>query len=209
MLLQALILAIGSSIDNFAVGLSLGLTGLPCKLHINTIIAFSNALGACIASAGGLFITNTTASGSIGSLLAAIVFAHLSKEEFCSFRRKEPTSPLVQLASKSEGSAAIILNLAIPMTLNNLAGGVAGGVVGITPMEAFGCAFLVSFVFMMGGHVLGGQIRSFNGRNSGKNGEGEEEEKDCRASSYLDPRIGAAFIFGGLSLMQLFEIFAV
>jgi hypothetical protein len=37
------------------------------------------------------------------------------------------------------------------MTLNNMAGGVAGGVVGIGPLLAGSCAFLASFTMMATG----------------------------------------------------------
>eukprot|EP00957_Ditylum_brightwellii_P179974 13709085-Ditylum_brightwellii.AAC.1 len=79
-------------------------------------------------------MASTSLSTAIPSLLAAAVFAHLGKEEFMSYYDGEAISPLVKLATESEGNA--ILRLALPMTLNNVAGGMAGGVSGIGPLES-------------------------------------------------------------------------
>ena len=72
--------------------------------------------------------------------------------------------------------------LALPMTLNNLAGGVAGGLSGYASFSMGAAAFLASFGLMALGH------------RTGKLGAN---------ASALDPRLAATAAFATLGLQQL------
>ena len=72
------------------------------------------------------------------------------------------------------------------MTLNNLAGGVASGVVGISPLAAGGLALFASYVMMTGGFFLGRRL-------------GTTVER------WIDPRVLAAAIFLSVAGAQLVE----
>ena len=67
------------------------------------------------------------------------------------------------------------------MTLNNLAGGVAGGVAGVSPILAAGSVLAASVLMMYGGHKLGRYLG---------------------ASLAVDPRVVACSIFLILALAQ-------
>ena len=55
---------------------------------------------------------------------------------------------------------AIAVQFAVPMTLNNLAGGIAGGVVGISPWLSGTSAFCASFAMMATGFFVGQRLHS-------------------------------------------------
>lgn len=144
-LTTALWLALASSTDNFAVGASLALAGGALPPWLNLSIALCNALGALAsASVGGLL---GSLAPRIAPLLAAAIFGWLAFEEVGSRQRGEDASPLVSAAADG-----LLWRLALPMTLNNLAGGVAGGAIGVGPGLAFACALLASVVMMATGH---------------------------------------------------------
>jgi len=56
---------------------------------------------------------------------------------------------------KQSGGILDSVQLGIPMTLNNLAGGVAGGAAGVDANTAFIMALLASFCMMKIGHSVG------------------------------------------------------
>uniref|UniRef100_A0A7S4P4K2 GDT1 family protein n=1 Tax=Paramoeba aestuarina TaxID=180227 RepID=A0A7S4P4K2_9EUKA len=143
----AIVLAIGSSVDNLAVGVSLGVSGQRLRPWVNFAIAGSNALGAFLASFGGLWMGE--AIPTLAPLLAGVTFAFLSYSEFSSWYHHEE-SPLTKLAAEG-----VVIRLAVPMTLNNLAGGVAGGVAGVSPFVAALSVLVASAVMMWGGHRAG------------------------------------------------------
>jgi len=85
------------------------------------------------------------------SSLDNLVFLGLGVSELASIGQDEgELSPLAQIAV--ERSAWM---LALPMTLNNLAGGVAGGVIGSGPEFLALATLVASFVFMTVGHFVG------------------------------------------------------
>ena len=152
MILTALLLAIASSTDNFAVGLGMGLAQKPLSVRVNGIISILNALGAIIAS----FFGNAGQSTSWLSLLASLAFFYLAYDEFasrntCYDEKDNSAKNPVPIASTG---------MAIPMTLNNLVGGAAGGVVGVPPSMAAICALLASYSAMAMGHWIGTQTAS-------------------------------------------------
>ena len=149
----AAVLSLGSSTDNFAIGASLGIAGLMLKLKFNALIAAANGVGALVAAAGGHAIGQV--ADSFGLWIAASVFAYLAWQEGGSLWAGEPASPLLKLAERG-----VALQLAVPMTLNNLAGGIAGGVVGIGPLLAGTSAFCASFAMMATGFFVGQRLHS-------------------------------------------------
>jgi putative Mn2+ efflux pump MntP len=108
MILTALLLAVASSTDNFAVGLGMGLAQKPLSVRTNGIISISNASGATIAS----FFGNAGQSTSWLSLLASLAFFYLAYHEFVPKHTDDdemdkPTKNSVPIAFTS---------MAIPMT---------------------------------------------------------------------------------------------
>lgn len=105
----------------------------------------------------------------------------------CLHRRQlNESSDLTKLAVS--GSA---LALAVPMTLNNLAGGVAGGLSGSGALGMGLGALMASFVLMASGHCLGRWASAGD---------------DKKAFVGADPRLCAAFIFFGLATSQILDL---
>ena len=173
-------LALSSSSDNFAVGVSLSLSGAALSRRLNGIVALCNAGGAMLAALGGVWLG--AAAPTAAPLFAAAVFGYLGWQELASWRAGESASPLAQLAADG-----LALRLALPMTLNNLAGGVAGGVVGVGPVLAGLLALLASWLAMQTGFALGQRV-------------GPALEK------VLEPRLMAALLFVALGAAQLAEL---
>lgn len=101
-------------------------------------------------------------------------------------RQLNESSDLTKLAVS--GSA---LALAVPMTLNNLAGGVAGGLSGSGPLGMGLGALMASFVFMASGHCLGRWASAGD---------------DKKAFAGSDPRLCSAFIFFGLATSRILDL---
>ena len=147
MLLQAVILSISSSTDNFAVGVALGSQRRPLSVRLNAIVALANAVGAFVSAEVGTALGET--APTLAAIFSAAIFVYLGFEEAKSFW-EGGESDLMQFAS-----AGVAWKLAIPMTLNNLAGGVAGGLAG-SGAETMGVAsFAASFLLMLLGHKCG------------------------------------------------------
>lgn len=177
--LLASVLAFSSSTDNFAVGLSVALAGSTLPPRVNLIISVCNALGALLSTAVGVLLGK--AAPTLGSAAAAAVFIYLAWEELTSWRNCERTSPLARSAS-----AGLVWKLALPMTLNNLAGGVASGVIGVAPLVAGTAALLASYVMMAFGFFLGKRLGFI-------------------VEQWMDPRVLAAAVFVSVAVAQLIE----
>ena len=144
-----LILSISSSLDNFLVGASLGISGDAAHLSVslNAIISFCNALGALSSTYFGRVAGGR--APALAGCLAAGIFAWLSYGEADAAYRGGPS------ALSSDAAAGRAWVVAVPMTLNNLAGGVAGGLSGY-PAPAMGAAaFAASFSLMALGFAVG------------------------------------------------------
>mmetsp|Transcript_16982 Transcript_16982/g.47017 ORF Transcript_16982/g.47017 Transcript_16982/m.47017 type:complete len:200 (-) Transcript_16982:1431-2030(-) len=164
------------------VGLSIGVRRKPLPHWVNAFISICNACGAWIASFGGIVMASRFPN--LAPMLAAMAFAYLAVQEFrdaVAEERKDRsngnrrgTQPSSSTSSTSSSSAAAVtatagsakselqqarmedvLKLALPMTLNNLAGGVAGGAAGFSPSVTAGYALLASFLTMLVGHAVG------------------------------------------------------
>ena len=144
--LDAFLLALASSTDNFMVGLSVGISNQKLSFAANALISVCNASGAWIASFGGGALGKSLPP-HLPPLLSAIAFGVLALKEFWEFwqtvQRKKNALLLKKKESQGIGEESAedattntsnesslnmsrAIHLAIPMTLNNLAGGVAG-----------------------------------------------------------------------------------
>ena len=136
--LDAFLLALASSTDNFMVGLSVGISNQSLSMGANALISVCNATGAWLASFGGDALGHSLPP-HLPPLLSALAFGALALKEFWEFgeglRRKKKVlqnkkdEEIMDANSTSSGKNLNIsraFHLAIPMTLNNLAGGVAG-----------------------------------------------------------------------------------
>jgi len=175
----AIALSIGSSTDNFSVGASLGLLKLDLDARTNLIISLANGAGSWLSAAGGVFLSTILPEG-FSSLLTSAAFTYLSLDEFLSWKRNEDSN----LVQKAKDGA--VIGLAVPMTLSNLGGGLAGGASGITPITSGICGFLASFIMMKLGHILGSKLGP-------------------ALSERVDTRIVSSMIFGALAISQLID----
>ena len=173
------VLAFSSSTDNFAVGLSVALADARLPLRVNVIIAICNAFGALSSAAFGALLGE--AAPTLAPLGAALIFLYLGWEEFSSWKAGESASPLARGAA-----AGMAWKLAVPMTLNNLAGGVASGVAGVSGAFAGMCALFASFSMMQGGYVLGRVVGPWVER-------------------WIDPRVVAFSVFGVMAVIQGYD----
>jgi putative Mn2+ efflux pump MntP len=177
--LLAILLSISSSTDNFVVGTSVALAGGPHSVRVNSIIAVCNSLAALSSAAFGALAGD--AAPMIAPLAAAAIFSYLAFDEVRSLRGGEDMSPLAQKAL-----TGVVWRLALPMSLNNLAGGVASGVAGVGPTFAGLAAFLASYIMFRWGHFAGEQLGT-------------------RVEEYCEPRVLSAVIFSVVALLQFHE----
>lgn len=143
---KALFISLASSTDNFLIGLSVGLTRKPLSSKVLWGIALCNAAGCLVATSGGSLGVHYLMDERTANVIACIAFAYLAWNEYSEVSFQETTSSPPRQVS---------LDLALPMTLNNLAGGVAAGVVGVSPLWNFAYALLMSAVTMWIGFQLG------------------------------------------------------
>lgn len=211
--LDALLLALASSTDNFTVGLAVGIRQVPLPFWANGWISLCNASGAWIASHGGLWVSQVVVTSNASShpdnnsqvssfplYLSALAFGILAWSEWKSYqqeiaaagkKKKADEAP----AAKSMTSFGAVTQLAIPMTLNNLAGGVAGGAAGLTPELSATYALLASFSTMWCGHCVGQRLSV-----TIMQGNDNPNQK-----SWHHPSFVSALLLGMLSLMTLQE----
>lgn len=200
--LDALLLSIASSTDNFTVGVSTGvvvnrhrhdhqhrgsnITKDDLPIWVNASISVSNALGALAAGFVGasvrssqqiILLPSSSASASAAAatlappMLAAVAFGYLAIQELVSYlqakrkdqekssSKKKETTPIFRPKRHLQHwTFADVAKLALPMTLNNLAGGVAGGAAGISPWINCIFAFLSSFLMMLVGFRIGKKL---------------------------------------------------
>ncbi|CAB9526599.1 expressed unknown protein [Seminavis robusta] len=192
------LLAVASSTDNFLVGVSSGLstpapsTGEFLDNHffrVNFVVALCNASGTLLATYLGdtlrtlpeillkkLAAAVSTSSSpesyrinfSVPSFLAAVAFAFLAWKEF----------------HDGDGKDEVDNKGTLPMTLNNLAGGVAAGVMGISILEATAYAFVVSLGSMSLGHSLATRVVSMQQQSTSPQGR-RDASRWCRNIAVL------------------------
>jgi putative Mn2+ efflux pump MntP len=197
---QALVLAFASSTDNFLVGLCTGLVGKPLPAAVLWGIAVCNAAGSLVATAGGAFCANTLhATAQLQYGLAAAAFGYLAWIEY----RELPPSSTTTMSSSNQQTGPssrqqASLSLALPMTLNNLAGGVAGGVVGLSAVTASLYALFISVITMWVGYRIG---LLMYGRHTPQ--KGTTLSKSSHRSVYF-----SILLYSLLSLQSLWEAVA-
>jgi len=129
----------------------------------------------------------------VASLLSSIAFGFLAFQEVNSVRDQQKQDKEEDQQQREErqgifGSRYHIVirafQLAVPMTLNNLAGGLAGGAVGITPSQSFVYGWIVSFVTMAVGYWIGSYYQQ---------------------QLAVDPSLISALLFGILSIFALLD----
>ena len=179
--LDALLLALASSTDNFTVGVSVGVGHKKLPFWVNSFISVCNATGAWIAGFGGILVGQTMPL--LAPLLAACAFGVLALQEWKDRGSNNDGINKTNLRALSEISE--VLRLALPMTLNNLAGGVAGGAAGLSPLVTALYALVASFVTMAVGHAIGYRL--------GK-------------TTRVDPSLVSACLLGALCLLTLQEL---
>lgn len=181
----AFLLACGSSTDNFAVGASLGISRTPLHATANAIISLLNAAGAFVAAAGGHVLGEL--APTLAVLFASLIFGYLAADELIAWKRGDGAESTLTMSRKSGNNLKEAMRIAVPMTLNNLAGGVAGGAAGIDPRTAGTLALLASYCMMKMGHVVGEFLMPSLGR-------------------HVDTRVISGTIFLCLSLSQAIQL---
>ena len=145
---------------------------------------------------------------NIPSLLAAVVFSYLSIEELkASFSTQDEDDDVMEKQDESAKSNKCKSNdtfnfmnsikLALPMTLNNLAGGTAGGALGISAEYSFIMAFICSYIMMDIGFRIASRIVKMN--------LGKEQKHIRQSRRQFDANILSAIIFAALASSQFWD----
>lgn len=175
------------------MGLSVGIRHGSLPLWANVVISVCNASGAFAASHGGVWLTHWV-SGSLPLYLAATAFGGLAIVEYNNYMTE-----LGSLQDDGDSQSSMqeirqVLSLAIPMTLNNLAGGVAGGAAGLTPEMTAIYALVASFASMYVGYFVGNRLRRvIKGRHTNSQ------------RPWFHPSLIAAVLLGVLCILTLRE----
>mmetsp|Transcript_25188 Transcript_25188/g.69459 ORF Transcript_25188/g.69459 Transcript_25188/m.69459 type:complete len:242 (-) Transcript_25188:138-863(-) len=238
MVLEAFLLALASSTDNFMVGLSVGIANKSLSFGVNALISICNATGAWVAGFGGSTLGQNLPP-YVSPLLSTITFGGLALREFVDFletvrkklksMRKEKvdhqssdynkrdttkhletdTSSFIDTPRSSSSNLDIsrAIQLAFPMTLNNLAGGVAGGAIGVSPLEAGLYGLVASFLTMALGHRIGIRLAGLTNKNPiptrGKSGL---NSFFSLLNLLMDPSFASGSLLGVLCLVSLHEL---
>ena len=211
---SAFMLAAASSTDNFMVGITAALSN-PTMDHfyrVNLVVALCNACGTMVATYCGdhlkrlpeialMRLAETVSSSSspetyqinfsIGNLLAAIAFAYLAYKEYS----EEDAGDADEKETKK---SRLSYSIALPMTLNNLAGGVAGGALGISAFQGTVYAFSVSVGAMALGHTLASRMLVMH--------HGKTKSQEGKDSTAKWCKIVAVVIYLLLSIQSLTEV---
>ena len=194
MIIDLVVIALTSSLDNFVIGVTLG-GHRSYTLRLNGVVALANAAGAGLSALVGSGIG--LLAPRLAGLVAALTFLVLGASEAASAYRKE-TSSFTDLALVGDA-----WKLAVPMTLNNVAGGVSGGLSDLPPAAMAVSAFIASFALMHLGNAIGASLATTT-----TNGDDHKRESSsCTANAIsIDPRILAACAFAFLGISQLFGL---
>lgn len=168
-MLHPLLLGVGSSTDNFCVGVSHGIQSNTDQfwnqkfVYLNVIISCCNALGAAYAGYLSHIVLNLTnnqlnaseSSKSSVFLFSGLAFYYLSYVELFAQSSYENNNDNIHIDTKRTRHDTLeAIKLAIPMTLNNVAGGMIGGLSGIQWVHTMFFSFVCSFVLMSAGYGL-------------------------------------------------------
>jgi len=148
--LPYILLATGASVDNAAIGVSLGISKLSFSLFLNGTVGACNALGTLVSSHCGAYMKGLSPEFTLG--IAGVIFFYLGAREIRSWYTSRQ-SPLLRVVPKR-----LLVYLAATTTLNNLACGFAGGAAGLDPMNLSASVLVVSVILMSLGHMLGNKL---------------------------------------------------
>jgi putative Mn2+ efflux pump MntP len=217
--LDALVLAVASSTDNFMVGLSMGIgkTRYCSPLYTNVVISVCNALGAYVASHGGIMVVKHSlpAKQQYALYLSSFAFGILAVVEYKGYRDERNLEKIDKDDSGKDSGPhhslrqglSSVWTLAFPMTLNNLAGGVAGGAAGLNPPLSAMYALVVSFATMWMGYWVGRMVnrRATGGSCGNMSRKSRGGPLLSHGHEWMDPSVLSALLLGTLCLMTLRE----
>jgi putative Mn2+ efflux pump MntP len=157
---QAILIAAASSTDNFLVGISLGLSahrnnGGRSMRGLIWGVAICNAITALATVRFGEQI-GAVFSPALQNCAAGLVFLSLAWHEV---RGGTDQAEAMNKNASQLSHWTLLVQLAVPMSLNNMAGGVASGVAGVSESLASIYALLASVLFMESGVYLGQRWR--------------------------------------------------
>ncbi len=213
---EAFLLSLASSTDNFMVGLSVGISQRRLRWEANVLISICNATGAGMAGHLGEILQQYLPA-YLAPLLAALAFGILAGQEWVAFcramtktKKNKDQNGRVELEIHPETiknlDTSRALQLALPMTLNNFAGGVAGGAVGVVPWQATSYALMASFLTMTMGYAIGQYVaQTTAAATTDKTLKFNHYNNQRRFYMFLDPAFVSGSLFGVLCLMSLHE----
>lgn len=150
------VLSIASSVDNWAVAMAVGISGTKLSFPDCFIIAAVGGLASGLADFASALAGQWLKAAS--SLLCGAFFIGLALNEFWNYFRgaddQETKKGFTALGKQQIGA----FSLAVPLSLNNLAGGVAGGLAGDAFWLLGGCSALASLLFMVLGNYAGRKL---------------------------------------------------
>lgn len=143
-------LPVVSSLDNFAVGAALGVAGHVLLPWTVVVVAIMNGVGMLLSCSFGSSLGG--ALGTVATVIAGGAFSIIGVLEMCSWHKGEDglMDKMVKLAV-----ARNAWSLGLPMTLNNLSAGVAGGLAGANIAILTLLTVAASFGLMYIGYLLG------------------------------------------------------
>jgi putative Mn2+ efflux pump MntP len=231
--LEAFLLSLASSTDNFMVGLSVGLSSSSSSssisqrtqqqqhhqnLRANLLISLCNATGAGVAAYFGGSVIPQYVPSYLVPLLTSMSFGLLAVKEmttWCHRTNKNNNNNKNHVKDSQKGQhhfhqqqhhqleMSRAVQLAIPMTLNNLAGGVAGGAVGVTAWQAALFGLIASFVTMLIGYRIG-RYAGKTALNFLPSNNQNSWRKSC-SSVFVDPSFVSAILLGVLCVLSCQE----
>lgn len=166
--------------------MTIGISNKPLSPLSNAIISIFNAFGAFISATGGHVLGEL--APLYATLFAAVLFSYLSADELISHWRRRSSNPQsTSTLTLKSGNSRDAVRIAVPMTLNNLAGGAAGGAAGIDAKTTCVAALVASFCMMKMGHLVGKHLMTTVGNK-------------------IDTGLISGAIFACLAVMQLVQL---
>ena len=174
-ILSSLLLALSGNVDNFAVGIAYGVKHLRISVLANLLIAGVSSVGTVISMLAGVAISQVLpnpVANALGSSVLILIgiwgIRETLKSHKQSRKRKQLSSP-DELAYTTyiddparvdiDKSRSVELKeawfLALALTINNLAGGIGGGISGLDIPLTTAFTFSASLLAINGGFWVG------------------------------------------------------
>ena len=170
-ILSALLFALSSNTDNFAVGLSYGVKKIRVPFKSNLIIGLITLFGTVLSMSIGkslLVIIPANIAGMIGgAIITAIGCAYMVKFILSEIKHKKNNSNQRDKQDKDEAykrydkdNSGVIdsreaLGLGFALSVNNMGLGVSASVTGLNIIAASVCSFVFSMLFIYSGNLFG------------------------------------------------------